>query len=399
MNTCKIITRALGLLLLLLLSSSACRQEEARSGGAAATSPSPELPGDVDLGHGYVQRGGAIHFIGGGTTGTGADATRIDMPSPELLKKVVDSKIGPFKTAEGLDAASFEALSEEYTRDENRVYYKLISPGEFIVIVLPQADPASFEVLATNLARDKSHAWYHDRIQPGVDPSAVELVDGGGVYKDKDSVHYGDDPIAEAHPASFRHLGSGYYRDKNRVFWGSDPISNADPATFKVLGDSFIAKDKHSVYRSGGRLAGLDVASTELILHNPSGYQILSDKNGIHLNEWIFPRSKPGKAEVIDNFTVKVGDLVHTVSMHQVTPVTVFREEGKLRAEAPCYDPANGESLGLITAEVTQQGLKDIRTVPLPGHGRTPKAPDWQLHAFERQDLVQRMTAAGGIIK
>ncbi len=38
--------------------------------------PSPQLPGDVDLGLGYVRRDGAIHFLSGGTTGDGADATR-----------------------------------------------------------------------------------------------------------------------------------------------------------------------------------------------------------------------------------------------------------------------------------------------------------------------------------
>lgn len=55
--------------------------------------------------------------------------------------------------------------------------------------------------------------------------------------------------------------------------------------------------------------------------------------------------------------------------------------------------------LGMITAEVTEDGLKDIRTVPLPGHSRAPKAPEWQLRAFKRQDLVQRMIEAGKLLK
>jgi hypothetical protein len=395
MNTERITIRTL--IALLVLSHAACQSEEM---DAAASAPIPKLATDADLGHGYVRRDGAIHFIGGGTTGTGADATRIDMPSPMLLKKVVDSQFGSFKTTEGLDVASFEALSEEYTRDKDRVYHKVISPGVFLVIVLPEADPASFEVLASNLARDRKHVWYYERSQPGADPSTLEVVNERfAVFKDKDSVHYQSERIAGADPASFRHLGSGYYRDKNRVYWGPEPVPDTDPATFKVLGDSFVAKDKHSVYRSGGRLADLDVATTELILHNHSGYQILSDKNGIHLNAWTFPRSKPGNAEVIDEFTVKVGDLIHTVSMYQFTPVTVFREDGKLRAEAPCYEPGTYKLLGMITAEVTGEGLKDIRTVPLPGHGQAPTAPDWQLRAFERPDLVQRMIGAGKLLK
>lgn len=393
MNTGAIITRTLGLLL--YLSIQACQKKETPS-----SPPSLPLSTDTDLGHGYVRRDGTIHFIGGGTTGTGGNATRIDTPSPRLLKKVVDSKFGSFKTAEGLDVASFEPLCEEYTRDKNRVYHKVVSTGEFLVIVLPGADPASFEVLATNLARDRNHVWYYNQIQPGADPSTLEIVDEGlSVFKDKDSVHYQSEQIAGADPASFGHLDSAYYRDKHRVYWSTEPVPDADPATFRVLGDSFIAKDKHRVYRSGERLTGLDVATTELILHDPSGYQILSDKHGIHLNDWTFPRSKPGKLEVIDNFTVMVGDLIHTVSMHQITPVTVFKEEGKLVAEAPCYEPGTSKALGLITAEVTGRGLKNIRTIPLPGHRRAPKAPDWQLRAFERQDLVKRMIEGGKLLK
>lgn len=390
----KIIIRTLGAFL--ILSHTACKPQESN---AAASAPSPKLATDVDLGHGYVRRDGAIHFIGGGITGAGADTTRIDTPSPKLLRKVVRSQYGPFKTAEGLDVASFEALSEEYTRDKNRVYFKVVSPGEFLVIVLPEADPATFELLARNAVRDKNHVWYSDNLLRGVDPSTVELIGNGPVFKDKDSVHYQSDRMAGADPASFRHLGSGYYQDKNHVYWCIDPIPDADPTSFRVVRDTFIAKDKNSVYCGGERLAGLDVATTELILNDRNGYQFLSDKNGIYLNEWKFPRSKPGKAEVIDNFTVKVGDLVHTVSMYQFTPVTVFRENGKLMAEAPCYNPTNDKTLAMIRAEVTEEGLKDVRTVPLPGQVQAPTAPDWQLRAFERSDLVARMIAAGKLLK
>lgn len=386
------ITHALGFVL--LFSMAACQKKETAHSG-----PSPVLSTDIDLGHGYVRRDGAIHFIGGGITGTGANATRIDTPSPRLLRKVVMSKFGPFKTAEGLDVASFETLCEEYTRDKNRVYYKVISNDEFIVIVLPEADPASFELLGGNLTRDKKRVWYSYEIQHGVDPATVEPIEGGPVYRDKNSVFYQYVAIAGADPASFKHIGSGYFADSKRVYWGPGPIPGADPANFQVMGDSFIAKDSSKIYRSGVPLPGYDVASFELILHSEAGFQIFSDKNGIHLDNMTFPRSKPGKAEVIDSYTVKVGDLVHTVSRYQYTPVTVFKEDGKLIAEAPCYEPESKKPLGMITAEVTEEGLKDIRTVPLPGHSWTPTPPEWQLRAFTRSDLVERMVKSGKLLK
>lgn len=357
------------------------------------------LPTDTILGHGYVNRNGAIHFIGGGVTGVGANATRIDMPSPALLKKVVDSKFGPFTTAEGLDVASFEVLSEEYTRDKNRVYFKVISPGEFIVRILPDADPATFKLLATHIARDKNHVWYYDRIQPGADPASLVLVDGGRVFKDKDSVHYGYDKIDGADPTSFRYIGSAYYADKNRVYWCTDPIADADPATFEVLDDSFVARDKTSVYRSGELLQGSDVATTKLILDDPYGYQILSDKNGLHLNGRTFPRSEAGDFEVIDNLSVKSGDLVFTVDRYQVIPVTLFKENGKLMAETLAYEPGTRKTQGTITAEVTEDGLEGIRIAPLPGGNEAPSVPEWRMEVFKRPDLIEQMNKAGKLLK
>jgi hypothetical protein len=98
-------------------------------------------------------------------------------------------------------------------------------------------------------------------------------------------VFYQYDAIAGADPASFKHIGSGYYADSKRVYWCLDPVPGADPANFEVMGDSFIAKDSSRIYRSGVPLPGYDVASFELILHNEAGFQIFSDKNGIHLNK------------------------------------------------------------------------------------------------------------------
>ena len=377
-----------------LVTLAACQPEEGGVGAATAM-----LPTDIDLGHGYVKRDGAIHFIGGGITGKGANATRIDTPSPQLLRKVKASKFGPFETCEGLDVANFEALSEEYTRDKERVYHKVGSPGEFIVIVLPEADPASFEVLAFNVAKDKNHFWYYHTIVAGVDPATVQVIKDGPVFKDLDSVHYQLEPIVGADPSSFKHLGAVYYADRSRVYWGPDPIPDADPASFKVLGDSFVATDKFSAYRSGKPLPVFDVATLELILHDPAGYQILSDKNGIHLNTMTFPRSKPGKVKVIDQATLQSGDLMFLVDTVWVVPVTVFKDQGRLMAETLGYDHKTREALGMIRAEVTEQGLREVQTIPLSGRSGAPSIPDFQIKAFKSPHLLQRMIEAGKRIK
>ena len=146
-------------------------------------------------------------------------------------------------------------------------------------------------------------------------------------------------------------------------------------------------------------MSGFDVASLELILHDPMGFQIFSDKNGIHVNKMTFPRSKPGKVEVIDNLTVKADDLVLLVETSRFNPVTVFKQDDKLMAETPAYDFTSGKPLGTIAAEVTAGGLKDIRTEPLPGSSEAPSVPDWQLDVLKNPDLVLRMIEAGKRIK
>ena len=393
MKTKTFISHTLGLVL--LLGTAAGQAKE-----IAPKGPSPMLSTDTDLGHGYVRRDGAIHFIARGITGTGANATRIDMPSPELLKKVVDSQFGPFKTAEGLDVATFEALSEDYTRDKNRVYYKVVSNGDFIVILLPEAHPASFEALTFDLARDRNHVWYRDRIQKGADPATFKLINEDfAVFLDKDSVHYQNEIIAGADPASFKHLASGYYADRNRIYWSSTPIPDADPATFKVLGDSFIAKDKSRAYRSGGPLDGFDADSLELILHNDAGFQIFSDRNGIYVNKMTFPRSKPGKVAIIDNKSVQAGDLIYLVNTYQSTPVTLFKAEGKLMAETPSYEPSSRKVDGVISAQVTQAGLTNIQVSALPGSSHVPEDPGWQIEVFSRMHLVGQMIELGKRIR
>ena len=307
---------------------------------------------------------------------------------------IARSHFGPFTTAEGLDVDSFEALSVEYTRDKERVYFKVISPGVFLVIALPDADPATFEPLAFNLARDKNHVWLNDRIQWEADPSTLVLVDGGRAFKDKDSVHYADQTIIGADPATFTHIGSGYYRDKNHIYWCMDPIPDADLSTFEVLGDSFVAKDKSHVYRSGGRMPGLDAATIKLILHDPAGHQILSDKNGIHLGNATFPRSKAVDTEVIDNLTVKAGDLILVVNQYHTTPVTLFKQDGKVMVETPSYEPNSLLPTGTVTAELTAGGLKIIRLAPLPGHSLAPSLPNWQKDGFKRPEFLHQMREA-----
>jgi len=229
------------------------------------------------------------------------------------------------------------------------------------------------------------------------------LVDDGRVFKDHDSVHYANEVISGADPASFRHLGSGYYADKRRIYWCTDPIPDADIATFMVLGDSFVAKDARRAYRSGQPLRRLDPSSLELVRHNPMGFQILVDKHGVYVNDRTFPHAGPGKFEVVDNFTVKARgvnseELVLLVEMSRFHPVTVFRRGGKAMAATPIHEGTGGDPVGTIVAEITAAGLENLRIEPWPGTRQVPTAPQWQIDVLENPELLIRMRSAAARI-
>jgi hypothetical protein len=56
--------------------------------------------------------------------------------------------------------------------------------------------------------------------------------------------------------------------------------------------------------------------------------------------------------------------------------------------------PENRKPTGMVTAELTQGGLRNLRISPLPGHTWTPSVTDWQIRVFKRPDLVKQMLEA-----
>ena len=344
---------------------------------------------EEDLGRGYSREGKSILFEG----------KRIDQEGKLDIDRFSKAVGRQLTLCSEVDAASFQVLSEEYTKDKDKVYYKWISPGRFWVVELPEADATSFEVLGFNLARDKNNVWWYGKVQSGVDAATVELVRDGFVWKDAQGVWYQHEKIAGAAPLTFRHLGSGYYADQQRAYWGSIPIDGADLATFKVLRDSFIAVDQSMVYRSGQRLPHIDPGTCKFILHDPYGYQVISDKNGVYLNKLKFLHAAPNNFKMIDNLTSRGGKYVFLVDTHHCTPVTVYREGGRLIAETVLYEKGTANALAVIKAVVAGDKLKGVTLSPVPGESEAKPVPDWQIEIFQRGGMVERIKAAGKFLK
>lgn len=180
------------------------------------------------LAHGYTRDGSYVRFRG----------HRIDQKGAEDLAEFAVIVGHPLTLATDVDADSFVALSEEYSRDRNRVYYKWISGPSFWVVEVPRADPDSFEVLGLGFARDRNHVWRQDSIVPGADGATVRSLFDHRVWVDANHVWAGLRRVPGADPATFERLGDSYfYRDAEHVYWAFNQVTvleGADPATFRL---------------------------------------------------------------------------------------------------------------------------------------------------------------------
>jgi serine/threonine protein kinase len=227
------------------------------------------IHGDV-LGHGYTRVGEFIYF----------DGQRIDQAGKRDIDEFAQFIGQDLTLCSDVDASSFKALSEEYTKDKNKAYYKWISPGRFWVVELPKADVKSFEVIGFNLARDSNHVWWYGSILSEIDAATVEVVEDGFVWKDAKGVWYQDERIEGADAKTFRHLDQAFYRDAKRVYWSSTPLDGADPDTFRTFGnESPYGADRNSVWKGDEKLTGVDAATFE-----PVHESVYKDKNGVYAN-------------------------------------------------------------------------------------------------------------------
>lgn len=227
------------------------------------------------LGHGYSRRGSQIFFKG----------ERIDQAGRETLAGFERALGRRLVLAHDVDAASFAALSEEYSKDRSAVYYKWISPGRFWVVVIPDADPATFEVMDFNLAKDANRVWRTDVPIEGADPATARVVNPGWVWRDSRSVYYQFTRLAEADPETFRHLNQAFYRDARHVYWSTTRLVGADVLTFRTFGNDVpYAVDERHVWFGAERIPHVDAGSFRLF-HN----HVFADDRRVHVSGRALP--------------------------------------------------------------------------------------------------------------
>lgn len=370
-------------------------QEAARRAGPTL----PDAPEQIDqseqrsLGHGYSRHGDHICFKG----------VRIDLAGRTTLEGFQRSLGRRLVLANDVDAATFVALGEEYSKDKDKVYYKWISPGQFWVVVIPDADPATFEVMDSNLAKDATRVWRTDVPIAGADAATARVVNPGWVWRDKRSVYYQFTRIVGADPETFRHLNQAFYRDANHVYWSDSRLQGADVATFRTFGNDIpYAVDERHVWFADTRLPNIDAGSFRL-LHN----HVFADRSGVYVSG----RGLPVIGADLTSFR-KVAELA---SMDCV----LFRDAGQEYLFDPSYvevytirqardavviskpvwfaeRDGTFRHVATVSATLKDGALSEPAVVAQPGFQSKPM-PTWEVEKMRRMtDAIREATALCG---
>lgn len=308
------------------------------------------------LGHGYSRQGNFIYF----------NEQRIDQAGNTDLEELARSNDLNLSQCEDVDAASFKALSEEYTKDKNKVYYKYktIGSDHFWVVNFPLADAKSFEVIGSSFAKDSKNVWLSDVLLTGVDPKTVELVNPGFVWKDAKSVWYQREKIAGADAKTFRHLDQAFCRDANRVYWSMTHLEGADLDTFRTFGDdSPYAADRNSVWKGSTRIAGYHAATFQAIHQS-----VNKDKNGVYAGDHLIENADPKSFLKVANLDTSLSALLADEHHYYVflpyygDVYRVGSTADSLDVQRSIWEPGikQKDPVAIVTAELARAGWKNL---------------------------------------
>jgi len=224
-----------------------------------------------------------------------------------------------------IDVASFEDIFKEaFYKDKNSVYYVDMTEDKQELKKLEGADADTFE--PGIFSKDKNSVFIGNQKLEGVSSKGFEILDNEfNFVKDYKNVYYLDresDGITYKVKVldtkgvdipSFEFLGDSYnkyYRDKNNIYFLNDKVDKmefeklvgANPKTFEII-DNYFARDDKNVYFFNKKVIGVDAKTFEEV-----GYDIIKDKNGLHIlidsNETEI-KVKSLKADGIDLKTLK----------------------------------------------------------------------------------------------
>ncbi len=172
---------------------------------------------------------------------------------------------------DGIDVATFEALSDHYAKDRNSVWYcdtyrkgqEYFTVRHYRTPRIAAADAPSFRMLNDEYARDTAKVYHDGEGFTVRDINSYQRI-GDQHAKDKISGYYMRAEIKGSEGSTFAFVDGHYSKDAKHVFWSdydsakgvhkpvklSITVPGGDPATFAIIKDDY-AGDIHQVYYEG----------------------------------------------------------------------------------------------------------------------------------------------------
>ena len=203
------------------------------------------------------------------------------------------------------DPSTFSILMDSdnatstYARDVSHVF------SAFPPQIITGANPKSFVVLKYGYAKDNKHVYGNGDIP--LDPTTFAIFEGtyyGGYVKDSQHIFYVSGIegfggfLKDVDLESFLALNDIYGKDTQHIYLGNEIMPEADIKTFHIFtpqkewisdgnvvwnGQWGFAADKNTIYFSGKKLQGADLASFRLDAPAEGFYyDCASDKNHIY---------------------------------------------------------------------------------------------------------------------
>lgn len=289
----------------------------------------------------------------------------------------------------GADPESFTALTSDYAKDKNAVYFryavvKNASPTTFEVIGFnygkdaenifyenyeinmenPKGDKEpdydSFEVLGEDYARDKDNLYCWGEIQRreagsmGVffDKAPKEKVEENNRpwaipcdftnhhLKANEYVEYDEVKIKGVDVNTFVRLGNLYAADKSRIYCDFYELKEADYASFHspIMEDNRFqpqryGMDKNHAYYSCRPLKDVDLATFEILpSRNPGDPEYSKDRNNVYFREFKMPDVDLATFEILDRDYAKDRNNVY------------YRENVLVGADLKSFTVENGKA-------------------------------------------------------
>ena len=195
-------------------------------------------------------------------------------------------------TLQGADPATFVPVTDWLGHDSQRVYFK--------AQLVPGIDVATLKAVRYPLFSDKHDYYYEARPLHVADLPSFEIVkwlDDDFWAKDARLVYYDTLSIAGVDLATFELVGKWFARDKNHVYMKGMSLADADPASFEPMkGAMFYYRDKSHVWHFDRLLADADPSTFELV-----GEQYCRDKSHVwcSIDDKMLMGADPATFEVI----------------------------------------------------------------------------------------------------